>query len=62
MAIVDVYDALISERVYKRAWTHEEAVAFIKEQNGKHFDPDIVEAFFGSRRKYKSDHEKYSHQ
>lgn len=62
MAIVDVYDALISERVYKRAWTHEEAVAFIKEQNGKHFDPDIVEAFLVQEESIKAITKKYSHQ
>jgi len=45
MAISDVYDALISERVYKRAFTHEEAVDIIKQESGTHFDPDIVRAF-----------------
>lgn len=45
MAIPDVYDALISRRVYKEAYTHEEAVDFIKAGDGKQFDPDILEAF-----------------
>ena len=45
MAIADVYDALISKRVYKPAFPHEKAMAIIKEGNGSHFDPDIVEAF-----------------
>ena len=45
MAIPDVYDALISKRVYKKAYTHEEAVDFIKAGDGKQFDPDILEAF-----------------
>ncbi len=45
MAIPDVYDALISERVYKRAFTHEEAVRIIEEGLGTHFDPDIAKAF-----------------
>ncbi|HPF87336.1 MAG TPA: HD domain-containing protein [Candidatus Limiplasma sp.] len=45
MAISDVYDALISQRVYKRAYTHEEAVKIIREESGKHFDPELVEAF-----------------
>jgi len=40
-----VYDALISQRVYKRAYTHEEAVKIIREESGKHFDPELVEAF-----------------
>lgn len=45
MAIPDVYDALISKRVYKTAYSHEEAVAFIRAGDGKQFDPDILEAF-----------------
>jgi len=46
MAIADVYDALISKRVYKPAFPHEKAMSIIKEGSGSHFDPDIVEAFF----------------
>ncbi len=46
MAIIDVYDALVSERVYKAAYTHEEAIAMIAQEKGKHFDPEIVDAFF----------------
>jgi putative two-component system response regulator len=45
MAIVDVYDALVSERPYKRAFTHEEACMIIKEGAGTHFDPFLVDAF-----------------
>ena len=45
MALADVYDALISKRVYKRAMTHDEAKAIIIEGKGTHFDPEIVEAF-----------------
>jgi len=45
MAIPDVYDALISERVYKKAFTHEAATALIIEGAGIHFDPDVVSAF-----------------
>ena len=46
MAIIDVYDALVSERVYKAAYTHEEALAMIAKEKGEHFDPEIVDAFF----------------
>lgn len=46
MMIADVYDALISKRVYKPAFTHEMAMELIKEDSGKKFDPDIVTAFF----------------
>ena len=44
-ALIDVYDALISERPYKKPMTHEEAVTIISGQGGKQFDPDIVESF-----------------
>ncbi|PCI28157.1 MAG: two-component system response regulator [SAR324 cluster bacterium] len=45
MALADVYDALISKRVYKPAFPHEQAYQIIVEGKGRHFDPDIVEAF-----------------
>ena len=45
MAVADVYDALISERVYKSAFTHEAAVEIIRDGRGSHFDPDMVDAF-----------------
>lgn len=45
MALADVYDALISKRVYKPAFSHNKAVAIIREGKNKHFDPLLVEAF-----------------
>jgi putative two-component system response regulator len=45
MAVADVYDALISRRVYKPPYPHEKAVALILEGKGSHFDPDMVDAF-----------------
>jgi len=45
MALADVYDALISRRVYKEPMTHTEAFAIIVAGRGAHFDPDIVDAF-----------------
>jgi putative two-component system response regulator len=45
MALADVYDALISKRVYKPPMPHEEAVKIIVDGKGKHFDPDMVDAF-----------------
>ncbi|TXH87875.1 MAG: two-component system response regulator [Rhodoferax sp.] len=45
MAVADVYDALISRRVYKEGMPHEKAVAIIAEGRGSHFDPDITDAF-----------------
>ncbi len=44
-AIVDVWDALLTDRPYRDAWPRDKAVAHIKEQSGKHFDPRVVNAF-----------------
>ncbi len=45
VAVADVFDALTSERPYKKAWSIEEAVEFLKEQSGKHFESRLVELF-----------------
>jgi putative two-component system response regulator len=45
MAVADVYDALTTRRVYKDAIGHDQAVAIIIEGKGRHFDPDVVDAF-----------------
>ncbi|RUA01310.1 MAG: hypothetical protein DSY89_04800 [Deltaproteobacteria bacterium] len=45
MAIADIYDALISRRVYKDAMCHEDAAAYLTERGGKDLDPDVVHAF-----------------
>ncbi len=45
MAVADVYDALISQRVYKQGMSHENALAIIRQGRGTHFDPDMVDAF-----------------
>jgi HD-GYP domain-containing protein (c-di-GMP phosphodiesterase class II) len=45
MAVADVFDALVAERVYKKPFTYEKAMAIITEGSGKHFDPVVVEAF-----------------
>ena len=45
MAVADVYDALVSERPYKKPFTHDQAVEIIKKDSGTHFDPKLVEAF-----------------
>src|SRR5437016_14008835 len=44
-AIADVYDALTSDRPYRKAWPKDKALAYIREQAGKHFEPDVVEKF-----------------
>jgi putative two-component system response regulator len=38
LAVCDVYDALISQRVYREAWTHERAIALLREESGSAFD------------------------
>lgn len=48
IAIADVYDALTSERPYKKAWTEEKAIALIESESGKHFDPVLVSVFLES--------------
>jgi putative nucleotidyltransferase with HDIG domain len=45
-AVVDVYDALTSARPYRPAWSPDQALAYIREQSGRHFDPRVVETFF----------------
>ena len=45
VAVADVFDALTTERPYKKAWPIEEAVEFLREQKGKHFEPKLVELF-----------------
>ncbi|MGL1930938.1 MAG: two-component system response regulator [Desulfotalea sp.] len=52
MAVADVYDALISRRVYKPPFPHEKAVAIIEEGKGSHFDPDMVDAFLAISDKF----------
>ncbi len=44
-SIVDVWDALTSDRPYRQAWSKEKALDYIREQSGKHFDPQVVIAF-----------------
>jgi response regulator RpfG family c-di-GMP phosphodiesterase len=48
VAIVDVFDALLSERPYKRPWTHQEALDFLAGQSGKHFDPELAVIFLNN--------------
>ncbi len=53
MAVADVYDAIISRRVYKKAFPHERAVATIAEGRGTQFDPDITDAFLDLQDEFK---------
>jgi response regulator RpfG family c-di-GMP phosphodiesterase len=45
-ALADVFDALASDRCYKKAWEDEDIFNYFKEQSGKQFDPTLVEIFF----------------
>ena len=52
LAIADVYDALVSDRPYKKAFTHEKAVEIIMHDAGEQFDPKIAEVFFDNKDKF----------
>jgi len=54
MAIADVYNALTSERPYRKAFTHEDAVRIITEGSGTQFDPALVEIFTRTAEQFKS--------
>jgi putative two-component system response regulator len=60
MAVSDVYDALVSRRVYKPPFPHEKAVAIIQEGRGSHFDPDMVDAFLENSGGFYSIAQKYA--
>lgn len=60
MAVADVYDALISRRVYKMPMPHDDAVKIMLEGKGQHFDPDIIDAFIECQAEFKAIGEKYS--
>ena len=45
-AVADVYDALISRRAYKPAFSHAQALEVMRQGRGTHFDPDVLDAFF----------------
>jgi HD-GYP domain-containing protein (c-di-GMP phosphodiesterase class II) len=51
-AVADVYDALISDRPYRKAWSKEEAVQYLQDESGKHFDPKVVKVFMDHWQKF----------
>ncbi len=59
MALADMYDALVSKRVYKKSWTHDEAVKEILLKRGGHFDPEVVDAFMSELDRFKAISEQY---
>lgn len=60
MALADVYDALISRRVYKPAMPHEKALSIIAAGRGSHFDPDLVDAFLAIADEFRIIAERYA--
>jgi putative two-component system response regulator len=60
MAVADVYDALISRRVYKPAFSHEESVRIMRDGRGSHFDPDILDAFLQIEETFRTIAQQYS--
>lgn len=60
MALADVYDALISRRIYKPAFSHEKAVRIITEEKGTHFDPELVELFLSCEQQFHEIAETYA--
>ena len=60
MAVADVYDALISRRVYKEGMPHEQAVTIIEQGSGSHFDPDVVEAFMAAAEAFRDIARRYA--
>lgn len=60
MAVADVYDALISQRVYKPAFSHEKACQILAEGSGTHFDPAVVQAFMSCSTNFETVAQKYA--
>ncbi|MCP1625197.1 response regulator [Pseudomonas nitroreducens] len=60
MAVADVYDALISKRIYKSPMTHTSAVEFIRSQRGQHFDPDVTDAFLALQDSFRGIAERFN--
>jgi response regulator RpfG family c-di-GMP phosphodiesterase len=58
-AVADVFDALASHRVYKKAWPLDEVLDYFKEQSGKHFEPKLVELFLNNLEIFLDIKEKY---
>lgn len=60
VALADVYDALVSKRKYKQAYTHDVAKAIIENERGRHFDPRVVDAFLICDREFAKILERFS--
>lgn len=60
MAVADVYDALISRRVYKEPFSHEKSAAIMQQGRGSHFDPDVLDAFLALQAEFQRIAERYA--
>ncbi|MBD3830891.1 MAG: PAS domain-containing protein, partial [Arcobacter sp.] len=58
-AIADVFDALSSERVYKKAWSLEKIYEYFNDEKGKHFDPELIDVFFNNLDEFLAIRDKY---
>ena len=61
LAVADLYDALLSDRPYKKAFTEEEVIGIIMDNAGKQFDPLIVEVFFDVKDQFGEVRRSYAH-
>ncbi|MBN2145146.1 MAG: response regulator [Candidatus Aureabacteria bacterium] len=59
IALADVYDSLRSFRVYKQAWDHDSTCEYIREEKGRHFDPNIVDVFFDREKDFEQTFQRY---
>jgi two-component system response regulator RpfG len=60
VAIADVFDALTTERPYKKAWTIEAALKYLIEQKNKHFDPELIDLVLANRISFEEIHSQYA--
>lgn len=60
VAVADVFDALTSERPYKKAWPLEKAIAYMQEEAGRHFDPAVIECFKACLPQFLEIHQRYA--
>jgi HD-GYP domain-containing protein (c-di-GMP phosphodiesterase class II) len=59
--LVDVWDALLSDRPYRKAWSREKAIDYIRAQSGMHFDPRVVDCFLKFMNKIERENEGYKY-
>ena len=59
VAIADVFDALVTKRPYKEAWSFEKGLDLLKQERGKHFDPKLVDLFVENIHKIKNIYDKF---